>query len=90
MDKTFRNSLLTVCRLLSKHGVEYMVVGGAAVALYGYFRMSISISGTPVEKPDIDFWYNPSYKNYFSLLNAIEELGEDMSEFKNEAVPNPR
>jgi hypothetical protein len=90
MDKGLRTTLLTVCNLLSKHNVEYLIVGGTAVALHGYFRMSVSVAGTPTDKPDLDFWYNPSYKNYFNLLNAIEALGEDVSEFKNETAPNPK
>lgn len=90
MDKGLRDSLLTVCGLLDKHGVEYLIVGGAAVALHGYFRMSISVAGFQAEKPDLDFWYNPTYKNYFCLLDAIAELGEDVSEFKNETTPTPQ
>ena len=90
MDKGLRTSLLTVCGLLSKHKVEYLIVGGTAVALHGYFRMSVSIAGIPADKPDLDFWYNPSYKNYFNLLDAIEALGEDVSAFKNETSPNPK
>jgi len=65
-------------------------VGGTAVALHGYFRPSLNESGLPAEKPDLDFWYNPAYDNYFRLLNALEELGEDVSEFKAEIAPNPR
>ncbi len=90
MHPNLRNSLTNVCNLLNKHHVEYMVVGGTAVALYGYFRMSISISGKISEIPDLDFWYNPTYKNYFNLLNVIESLGQDITDFKNEKTPNPR
>lgn len=89
MDDNFFISLIAVCRILTKHNVKYFVVGGTAVALYGYFRMSLSTSGMLTEKPDLDFWYSPSYENYFRLLNAIEELGEDMSTFKNEIAPDP-
>jgi hypothetical protein len=56
MNKGLLDGLLNVCKLLTKHKVEYLVVGGTAVALYGYFRMSVSISGTPADKPDLDFW----------------------------------
>ena len=90
MDKGFQTTLLSVFSPLKKHEVEYLIVGGTAVALHGYFRISISIAGAPTDKPDLDFWYNPSYKNYFNLLNAIEALGEDVSEFKNEKAPNPK
>ncbi len=90
MDKGLGTSLVTVCRLLNFHKVEYLIVGGTAVALHGYFRMSVSIGGIPTNKPDLDFWYNPSYKNYFNLLDAIQALGEDVTEFKNETTPNPK
>jgi len=90
MDKSLQEGLLTVCRLLAKHSVEYLIVGGTAVALHGYFRLSISIAGAPADKPDLDFWYNPSYKNYFNLLDAIEALGENVSEFRNETAPDPK
>ena len=33
-------------------------------------------------KPDLDFWYNPTYENYFNLLKALEELGIDLIEDK--------
>jgi hypothetical protein len=28
--------------------------------------------------------------NYFRLLNALEELGQDVTQFKNEQSPNPK
>lgn len=89
MDKGLQNSVITVCNLLNKHEVEYLIVGGTAVALYGYFRMSLTDTGKSAEKPDLDLWYNPTYKNYFNLLDAIAALGEDVSAFKNEKSPNP-
>ena len=67
-----------------------MIVGGIAVALHGYFRQSLNSSGSPADKPDLDFWYNPTYNNYFKLLDALEELGQDVFEFKNETAPNPK
>jgi len=67
-----------------------MIVGGAAVALHGYFRKSLNLSGLTSDKTDLDFWYNPTYDNYFKLLNTLEELGEDVSKFKKETTPNPK
>jgi hypothetical protein len=90
MENTLANSILSVCEVLNKHAVEYMLVGGAAVALHGYFRPSEISSGVMSDKPDLDFWYNPNYENYFKLLNALEELGQDVGEFKEEQAPNPR
>ena len=89
-NNNLHDNLLSVCALLDKHHIQYLVVGGAAVALHGYFRMSITSTGDYAEKPDVDIWYNPSYPNYFSLLNAIEELGQDIQEFKNEIAPDPK
>lgn len=32
----------------------------------------------------------PTYKNYFNLLNTLEELGQNITEFKEEQSPNPQ
>jgi hypothetical protein len=90
MEEKLKNSLLAVCRLLEKYDVQYMMIGGTAVALNGYYRHSINIAGELTDKPDIDIWYNPTYENYFNFLKAIEELGQDITEFKNEHSPDPR
>ena len=60
MEDILKNSLLTVCRSLEKYKVDYMLIGGTAVALNGYYRISINIKGEMAEKPDIDMWYNLS------------------------------
>ncbi len=90
MENKLKNSLLTVCKLLEKHKVQYILMGGTAVALNGYYRHSTNISGELTDKPDIDIWYNPTYENYFNILNVMEELGQEVTEFKNEQSPNPR
>ena len=89
MEVNIRKSLLTVCTLLEKHNVKYMIIGGTAVALNGYYRHSTDIDGKISNKPDIDIWYNPSYENYFNILKVIEGLGHEISEFKKEKSPNP-
>lgn len=75
MENNLAKSILHICKTLNKHLVEYIIVGGTAVALHGYFRRSLDWAGELTEKPDLDFWYNPTYGNYFKLLNALEELG---------------
>ena len=90
MDKNLTESILNVCKILNKHSVQYLIAGGTAVALHGYSRMSLYSSGLFADKYDLDFWYNPAYYNYFKLLNALEELGQDVSEFKEEIAPNPK
>jgi Nucleotidyltransferase of unknown function (DUF6036) len=49
----------------------------------------LNLAGQVSIKPDIDFWYNPTYENYFRLLKALEELGQNVSVFKNEKALNP-
>lgn len=77
MDNNLTESILNVCRILNKHSMQYLIAGGTAVALHGYQRMSRHSSGLPAGKYDLDFWYNPVYDNYFSLLNALQELGQE-------------
>jgi hypothetical protein len=90
MDSSLVNSILNVCRSLNKFSVQYIVVGGTAVALHGHYRHSINVTGEIAEKPDLDFWYNPTYENYFKLLSALEDLGQDVTKFKEEQTPNPK
>lgn len=73
--ENLKSSLLNVCELLEKFNVQYLIIGGIAVALNGYYRQSLSISGELLEKPDIDIWFNPTYSNYFNILKVIEALG---------------
>ncbi|MCR5886292.1 hypothetical protein LRS06_00600 [Hymenobacter sp. J193] len=90
MESNLLNTFSNICQVLNKCSVEYLIVGGTAVALHGYFRYTTISSGAVAEKPDFDFWYNPSYTNYFNLLNALEELGQDVAAFKSEQAPNPK
>lgn len=90
MEGNLKNSLLLVCRLLEQHGVVYLLIGGTAVGLYGYKRYSSDTEGNQVENPDIDIWYQPTYENYFKLLQVIDDLGYDATAFKEEQAPNPR
>lgn len=89
-ENSLLESVLKVSKILNAHSVQYLVVGGTAVALHGYFRLSLGPSGALMEKHDLDFWYHSTYDNYFRLLDALEELGLDVTEFKNEIAPNPK
>lgn len=51
--------------LLNAHGVEYLVVGGYALAAHGHPRYT----------GDIDFWVRPSADNLDRLLVALEQFG---------------
>jgi hypothetical protein len=51
--------------LLNSHAVEYLVVGGHAVAFHGYPRYT----------GDIDFLVRPTEENASRLVSAIERFG---------------
>jgi predicted nucleotidyltransferase len=82
--------ILEICAALQKYTVQYLVIGGAAVGFHGYTRMSTQMDGTISEKQDLDFWYNPTYTNYFNLLFALKDLGKDVVDFLDEQTPNPQ
>ncbi len=60
-DADVRNLL----RLLQKHGVRYLLIGGAAVAFFGVERST----------QDLDFWLAPTSENKAAFLNLLRELG---------------
>ena len=82
--------ILRVCEALQNHSVDYLIVGGTAVGFHGYYRLSTASDGTPAEKEDLDFWYNPTYLNYFNLLKALKDLGLNVAEFLKEQTPQPK
>ena len=43
LGENIKTTLLTVCKLLEKYHVRYLIVGGLAVALNGYYRHSVDI-----------------------------------------------
>ena len=51
--------------LLNAHGVEYLVVGGYALAAHGHPRYT----------GDIDFWVRPATDNLDRLLAALHAFG---------------
>ena len=54
-------------KLLNKHQVEYLVVGGYAVAMYGYPRYT----------GDIDFWVKPTRDNAKKIVLTLIDFGFD-------------
>jgi len=52
-------------RSLNARSAEYLIVGGYAVAFYGYPRFT----------GDIDFFVNPSEENAGRVLAALEDFG---------------
>lgn len=89
MQSNATDLVVNICSILNKYSVRYLLIGGAAVSIYGYQRQSRGPFDILIEKPDIDIWYDPFYPNYFKLLDALEGWGEPMKEFKDETTPDP-
>jgi len=89
VENSLTHIILQVCKTLNKKAVQYLIVGGTAVAFHGYFRWSQNSSGLPTEKFDLDICYNPTYDNYFKLLHALSELDQDVQVFLEEQSPDP-
>lgn len=85
------DSLPRIITSLNDHKVGYMIVGGFAVSYYGYVRVSMARNtNLPADKADLDLWYNPTYENYFNLLNALGAIPLDVKRLKAEQEPNPK
>lgn len=56
-----------VLRLLLKHQVDFMLIGGYAVIFYGYSRTT----------GDMDLWLKPDNQNKLKFCAAMEEAGYD-------------
>ena len=55
MEDSLIDSVLNICSVLKKHNVDYLIVGGTAVAFHGYYRLTTMSNNLPAEKHDFDF-----------------------------------
>ncbi|HNR31919.1 MAG TPA: nucleotidyltransferase [Candidatus Hydrogenedentes bacterium] len=62
-------------RLLEKHGVDYVIVGGYAVAFHGYPRFT----------KDIDIFFDPSPANVARLRAALVAFGFEEQDLPEDA-----
>ncbi len=90
LNDDLTNNILNICKILADNSVEYIIVGGTALAFYGHYRSTRLPSGEISDKHDFDFWYNPTYENYYNLLRALESLGMNVKEYREENAPNPK
>lgn len=65
--------------LLNGHKVEYMVVGGYALALHG----------KPRHTGDLDIWINIAEKNALKLLAVFKDFGMSALDFKKQDFLEP-
>lgn len=90
MNNKVIQALGEVISALNQHEVEYMVIGGTAVGYYGYQRISGAGYNQSMEiTPDLDFWYNPTTKNYYNLVASLKSIGVDVQTLE-ELVFNPK
>ena len=57
--------LIDICRLLNKYNVDYLIIGGDAVAFYGVDRVSL----------DTDIWIKEDINNYKNIVKVLYEAG---------------
>ncbi len=63
-ERLFSKDAQDFLRLLAKHDVRYLVIGGAAVVYHGYARLT----------GDVDFLYDCSRENAGRLWSALVEF----------------
>lgn len=66
-------------KLLEKHGVRYLVIGGNAVIYHGYERFT----------KDIDIWVSPDKENAQKIYHAAKEFGVLPSSIKPSDFEEP-
>ncbi|NJO02172.1 MAG: hypothetical protein HC880_11220 [Bacteroidia bacterium] len=78
MEKNLNNQLTPQFKnflvLLEKYDVEYLIVGGFAVAVHGYVRAT----------GDLDVWINQSLENADKMLTVMLEFGFSPYDFQLE------
>jgi len=63
-DKTSKPALVRIAEHLQRHGVEFLVIGGQAAALFG----------SPIPTYDVDLCYRRTPENLRKLAAALAEL----------------
>ena len=66
-------------KLLDAEGVEYLLIGGYAVAYHGYPRAT----------EDIDIWIASSLQNAQRIISALKEFGFDVPELNPDLFLKP-
>ena len=65
---------IDMLKCLNKAGVDYILVGGWAVNMYGYIRATV----------DLDIWILADADNAKKVYSAVAEFGASVSEMKPE------
>ena len=65
MPNIFNDDFRDFITALNEQNVEYILIGGYSVILYGYARTT----------GDLDIWVNKSTENYLRLMQAFHQFG---------------
>lgn len=75
-DVLFNQEHREFLRLLNKHKVNYLLIGGVAVNLHGYHRST----------GDFDVFVSTTLENKQKLVAAIEEFGYDPQDYEERKI----
>src|SRR5215203_2478643 len=78
MGNIFNDDFRDFIQSMNKHEVEYMLVGGYAVILHGYRRVT----------GDMDIWVNRTPENYVRITSAFADFGLPLFDMTNERFMN--
>jgi hypothetical protein len=67
------NELLKFVKAADENGLEYLLIGGLALAMHGIHRYT----------SDADFWIQPTDDNKESFINTLFALGYDSDEIQD-------
>ena len=79
MSNLFNTDFRDFLIALNKHDVDYLLIGGYTVILYGYPRTT----------GDLDIWLKNSNENRLKLLNACLEFGLYTADLTQDKFENP-
>lgn len=74
-------------KALADHKVDYLFVGGVAIAFYGKARPSVGLQKDVLY--DIDIWYKATTTNFYNLSQAILKLNPELKESLDNVVFDP-
>ena len=79
VENLFNKDYRDMIECLLREGVEFMLVGGYAVALHGWPRMTF----------DIDFWIMANPQNAAAVIRALKAFGAPLMDLKEEDFHRP-
>jgi hypothetical protein len=77
--RTLPSDSKKLLKLLNKHGVEYLLISGYAVAHYGYVRAT----------QELDLWLAVSEENDRRTVRALAEFESDLGSLSSEQFQKP-